>query len=118
MGHNEKKAYLNEIRLRYRKARKLLKAKILDEFCAVCDYHRKHAIRLLGAPFRRIKSKAKKRGSRSIYNKSIIVDPLIKIWLATNQMCSKKLKVALPIWLPFYLIFFDQIHGNPYQAWN
>lgn len=46
MGQNEKKSYLNEIRKRYRKAQKELKTKILDEFCAICNYHRKHAIRL------------------------------------------------------------------------
>ena len=109
MGHNEKKAYLEEIRLRYHKARKSLKAKILDEFCAVCNYHRKHAIRLLGAPFRRIKSKARKRGSRSTYGNPIIIGPLIKIWLATNQMCSKKLKAALPLWLPFYEVEYGQL---------
>ena len=102
MGYNEKKAYLNEIRLRYRKADKKLKAKILDEFCAVCGYHRKHAIRSLGAPFRRIKPKIRKRGSKSIYNNDYVIKPLIRIWLATNQMCSKKLKAALRLWLPFY----------------
>ena len=109
MGHNEKKAYLEEIRLRYRKVRKLLKAKILDEFCTICNYHRKHAIRLLGAPFRRIKPKARKRGSRSTYGNPIITNPLIKIWLATNQMCSKKLKAALPLWLPFYEVEYGQL---------
>ena len=110
MGHKERRAYLDEIRSRYRKAHKLLKAKILDEFCNVCDYHRKHAIRLLGAPFRRIKAKLlKKRGSKSIYNKGIIIEPLTKIWLATNQMCSKKLKVALALWLPFYEAEYGKI---------
>lgn len=109
MGHNEKKAYLEEIRLRYRKVSKLLKAKILDEFCTVCNYHRKHAIRLLGAPFRRVKVKFKKRGCKSTYNKRIIVDPLTRIWLATNQMCSKKLKAALTIWLPFYEVEYGQL---------
>lgn len=44
MDNNEKKAYLDKIRSRYRKACKKMKAKILDEFCAVCSYHRKHAI--------------------------------------------------------------------------
>jgi hypothetical protein len=102
MGHNEKKAYLTEIRKRYRKSNKQLKTKVLDEFCAICKYHRKHAIRLLWTPFRKTTTKIRKRGSRSIYNKSRIVEPLIKIWLATDQMCSKKLKAALPIWLPFY----------------
>jgi hypothetical protein len=102
MGRNEKKSYLNKIRIRYRKSKKTLKTKILDEFCLVCDFHRKHAIRLLGEPFRRIKPKAKKRGTKSIYNNAYILQPLTKIWLSTNQMCSKKLKAALPIWLPFY----------------
>jgi hypothetical protein len=36
MGIDEKKAYLEEIRLRYRKAKKEQKTKILDEFCMVC----------------------------------------------------------------------------------
>jgi len=102
MGCDEKKAYLDEIRLRYRKAGRNLKAKILDEFCAVCNYHRKHAIRLLGAPFRRTEPKPKKRGSVSVYNQPHILVPLIQIWLATYQMCSKKLKAAIPLWMPFY----------------
>lgn len=102
MGYDEKKAYLEEIRARYQKAHKKLKAIILDEFCAVCGYHRKHAIRLLWASFRRTKPIVKRRGIKSTYNNSTILEPLTKLWLATNQMCSKKLKVALPLWLPFY----------------
>lgn len=112
MSHKEKKAYLSAIRKRYRKANKELKSKILDEFCAVCEYHRKYAINLLSQPFRRKRPKPKKRGSRSIYNHSHIVKPLTKIWLATNQMCSKKLKVALPIWLPFYEFEYGQLSGD------
>ena len=50
MGQNEEKAYLEAIRLRYEKARRKQKAQILDEFCIVCKYHRKHGIRLLGKP--------------------------------------------------------------------
>jgi hypothetical protein len=102
MGFQEKKAYLNEIRSRYRNADRKLKAKILDEFCNVCKYHRKHAIRLLAQPYRINKSKPKKRGCKSNYNQIDVVSSLIKIWLATYQMCSKKLKAAIPSWLPFY----------------
>jgi hypothetical protein len=29
------------------------------------------------------------------------------IWLATDQLCSKRLKVALPLWLPYH----EQLHG-------
>ena len=109
MGHKEKKAYLAAIRKRYRKGNKELKSRILDEFCAVCKYHRKYASNLLWQPFRKKRSKTKKRGKRSIYNQSYILEPLTKIWLSTNQMCSKKLKAALPIWLPFYEDEYGQL---------
>ncbi len=58
MGKNAKREYLNAIRPRYKKADKAAKKTILDEFCRVCGYHRKYAIRLLnkrpdrGAPRR------------------------------------------------------------------
>ena len=47
MGKHEKKAYLQHIKPRYKKASKAEKQRILDEFCAVCCYHRKYAIRAL-----------------------------------------------------------------------
>ena len=45
MGKHEKKAYLKQVKPRYQKATKADKQRILDEFCAVCGYHRKYAIR-------------------------------------------------------------------------
>ena len=47
MGKNERQAYLKAIRSRYRRARKKVKVTILDEFCFVCGYNRKYAIRRL-----------------------------------------------------------------------
>ena len=47
MGKNECQAYLQAIRQRYRQASRAAKTAILDEFCAVCGYHRKYAVRLL-----------------------------------------------------------------------
>jgi hypothetical protein len=44
MGKNERQASLQAIRLRYRRASRKSKATILDEFCAVCGYHRKYAM--------------------------------------------------------------------------
>jgi hypothetical protein len=43
MGKNERQAYLKAIRSRYYRAGKKAKVTILDEFCAVCGYHRKYA---------------------------------------------------------------------------
>jgi len=39
MGKQAKRAYLEAIRGRYRKAKQADKTKILDEFCAVCGYN-------------------------------------------------------------------------------
>jgi hypothetical protein len=47
MSRSEKRAYLEAIRRRYKKSNRSQKAKILDEFCAICNYNRKYAIRLL-----------------------------------------------------------------------
>ncbi len=44
MGKNERHAYLKEIRSRYRRSGRQAKSRILDEFCAVCGYHRKYEL--------------------------------------------------------------------------
>ncbi len=50
MSHDAKKQYLMRIRSRYSLASKFEKKKILDEFCTVCHYNRKYAIRILRQP--------------------------------------------------------------------
>ncbi|MCP5128420.1 MAG: integrase [Pseudomonadales bacterium] len=100
MGKNERQAYLKAIRPRYRKAHRRAKAAILNEFCAVCGYHRKYAIRLLNQPRR---GGTPGRGGRpATYASEALRTALKRIWFATDQMCSKKLKAALPLWLPGY----------------
>ena len=42
--------YLKAIYVRYKKVSKPLRVRILDEFCQVCHYNRKYAIRLLNDP--------------------------------------------------------------------
>lgn len=105
MGKSDKKAYLEAIRGRYRKASRATKAKILDEFCAVCQYHRKYALRLLRRSSRKVARQ--KPGRRSVYSGPEVMVPLRAIWLATDQMASKRLRAALPLWLPYY----EQAHG-------
>ena len=100
MGKQERRAYLEAIRVRYRRANRAGKARILDEFCAVCGYHRKYAIRLLG----RRKSSATPRrvGRKPQYASPGLLEALRRIWLASDQLCGKRLKAALPLWLPHY----------------
>jgi hypothetical protein len=104
MGKKSKREYLERIRARYRKALKLAKGVILDEFCEVCGFHRKYAIRLLN---QKTKPPARKPGRPSIYPTILLA--LKRIWFASDQMCSKKLKAALPHWLPFYDAEFEPL---------
>src|SRR3990167_6672395 len=105
MSLTEKRAYLEAIRRRYQQASRGNKSKILDEFCAVCGYNRKYAIRILKK--RRAKKRAKP-GPKRWYDPAMLLEPLKAIWLATDQMCSKRLKVALKEWLPHY----EKEHGD------
>jgi len=47
MGVFERKSYLIAILSRYPAASRVDKTKILDEFCVVCNYNRKPAIRIM-----------------------------------------------------------------------
>jgi hypothetical protein len=105
MSLAEKRVYLEAIKRRYRLASRAIKSRILDEFCAVCRYNRKYAIRVLGK--RQFKKRAKP-GRKPWYDPATLLYPLKTIWLAADQMCSKRLKVALREWLPHY----ENEHGN------
>lgn len=98
----EKKSYLRDVKQRYLHANKQDKFNILNEFCTICGYHRKYAIRLLNTdPSKKIKP-IHKPGRKSVYNDEEFLTALATIWFATDQMCSKLLVVAIPEWLPFY----------------
>jgi len=109
MSPRSKREYTEAIHLRYKNATHQEKTIILDEFCATCGYHRKHAIRVLRRFKRFTKPKAKKRGKPTIYQHVAILKPLKKIWLDANLPCSKRLKVMLPIWLPGYIELFGEL---------
>ncbi|MFI5305594.1 MAG: integrase [Nitrospiria bacterium] len=103
MVMNSKRDYLNAIWQRYQKADKNTKSLILDEFCLNCGHHRKHALRLLSRKSHLKRQIPKqKSGPKPVYHTPELLKVLKGIWFATDQMCSKKLQAALPLWLPFY----------------
>jgi hypothetical protein len=93
--------YLNFRRLRakYRLANPEKRSKILTEVCDLTGIHRKSLIRMLNRDHR---CKKKRRGLKPKYQYDEIREVLKVIWLASDQMCSKKLKVAIAEWLPYY----------------
>ena len=99
MSIEAKTQYLGRIYDRYQRAGRQHKSKILDEFCSVCGYHRKAALRLLNRPVVRV---AKRRpGPKPTYDAQKVLGPLKTIWLASEQPCGKRLKEIIPLWLPY-----------------
>jgi hypothetical protein len=109
MSPRSKREYREAVHLRYKNATRHEKTAILDEFCATCGCHRKHAIRVLRRFKRFTKPKPKRRGKSSVYKNEAIVTPLKEIWLTANLPCSKRLKAMLPIWLPGYVEIFGEL---------
>ena len=100
MGQKEKKAYLLAICKRYYTANRLEKGKILDEYCSVCGYNRKYAIRRLGEQYQRLwrgDKRKTKPGRKPKYTADELLEPLKRIWFASGQICSKYLKPALEL---------------------
>ena len=71
MGGDSRREYLRAIRQRYSEASKEEKGLILQEFCEVCKYHRKHAIRLLN---QRKRGPTKRPGRSEFLDQIILVD--------------------------------------------
>ena len=65
MRRDSRREYLCKIHGRYGEAAREAKRKILDEFCEVTGYNRKYALRLLNAPLKKDRLKARRRRSAS-----------------------------------------------------
>jgi len=96
MGRRE---YLRAIYDRYRRGSPKQKGAILDEFCRVCDYHRKYAIRLLRGP--RPERYARVRRPRGPSYGRPVIQALALVWEAAGYPWSVRLKALLPLWLPW-----------------
>jgi len=120
MGKLSMELYLTNVTKRYKSANRQQKSEILNEFCAASGYHKKYAIRLLNQRkkcLRRRKVKGKEtRGRPAMYPSSLYLEPLKRIWLSTDQLCGKRLKMALPLWLPHYSKAYEQLDDVIHQG--
>lgn len=117
MGPRAKKEYMETIYLRYKRATKRIeKSALITELCITCGWHRKHAIRALKNFKRFTKPNPKKRGKPSVYNIPSVIEPLKRIWLSAGQPCSKLLKPAIRLWLPFYAMEFGGLPVKTVKA--
>ncbi len=98
MSQAAKKGYLQRIYPRDEKAERKEKRRILDEFCANCGYHRKHAIRLLNGPLPGAPGPRKRRPRKVSYGPRAL-SILKAVWDAADYSWSARLKALLAEWL-------------------
>jgi len=101
MSQSSKREILFKMRERYRGRGRVGRSKLIDELCEMCGYERKHAIKLLNGKLPIIGEARRRGGPRRRYGepeKTVLKG----IWLAAEQPCGKRLKAAVPLWLPHY----------------
>jgi len=76
-----------------------MKHQILDEFCRVCDYHRKYAIRKLKGPAPE-DPRTGRRPRRLVYGPQV-VSLLREVWEAAGYPWSVRLQAMVPLWMPW-----------------
>lgn len=101
MSRRAKWEYFKSLYGRYRKASKAAKQRMLDEFCRVCDYHRKYAIRKLNGPAPADKPPVRRRSVRGKTYGPLVVRVLRAVWEAAGYPWSVRLKALVPLWLPW-----------------
>jgi len=98
MSHQGRREYLKRIWERYKNADLKTKGLILTEFCAVCGYNRKYAIRLLSKGHRH---EPKRSGRKAIYGPDLLLH-LRELWFWMEQLSAVRMKRALWLWLKYY----------------
>ena len=97
-AHEPRAEHIKRISERYRNSTRRKKTIILNEFCLTWNVDRKHAIKLLngkrGGP-------KKKAGRKAGYDERL-VRHITVLWDSMERIHPKRMKAAIPIWLPFY----------------
>jgi hypothetical protein len=101
MSQTTRKEVLEKLRRRYRTAGPKHKRKLLDQVQELLGYHRKSAVRALGAP--EVAPVPWINAGRPVsYEPSVVLPWLQPIWQATDYACGRRLVAMLPEWIPAY----------------
>lgn len=82
-----KREYLIELKKKYWKARKKRKTQLLSDFCVFTGYHRKSALRLLN---NHLACKWKHYRPRKKYYDQPVIDILLVLWRACDEICAER----------------------------
>lgn len=84
------------LRERYQRRGCEARSGMLDDFCEQFAYSRKHAIKVPGAKLPARSGRPKREDGEEM--RRVVKE----LWLASDQLCGKRLAPALALWLPFY----------------
>lgn len=100
MNKVEKSCLIEYLRSKYRRTNKKGKGAIIDELCERLKVHRKHGIRLLSGKSVGRPKKPGKAGRPGKYQDPEFIEALRGVWKLTKRICGRRLKSALPDWIP------------------
>lgn len=92
MTNNGREELFRTVKPRYLQASSIERQKILDEFCAATEYHRKHAIRILRSGYERVTTP---RHHHPVRYPADLLTLIIKIWALLNYPCGVRLQPVL-----------------------
>lgn len=98
--------YLNLLKSRYLNAKKTKKSILLDEAEEFTKLSRKRIIKILNAS-EKSPLDNRKKGRPCKYDE--IIPDLRKLHYFMGNICPKRMKAAIPIWLPYYKEHFGRI---------
>lgn len=93
MTKMSKREYLIELKKKYWKSKKKQKGQLLNDFCDFTKYHRKYALSLLNKPLPKKWKRYKPR--KKIYDQDV-VDALLILWRAADEICAERFQPFIP----------------------
>ncbi len=116
MSTETKAQVLARLRRRYASAGPKHKRQLLDQAVERLGYHRKAAIRALGAPPVATRAPALLLGRPKTYHSDTLLPVLKPIWFTAFQPCGGRLHARLPEWLTTYEADHRRLDGDVRQA--
>lgn len=93
MSFMSKREYLIELKKKYWKARKRRKTQLLSDFCVFTHYHRKYALDLVN---NHLPCKWKRPRVRKKYYDQSVIDVLLVLWRACDEICAERFHPFIP----------------------
>jgi hypothetical protein len=106
MSLETRREVMAKLRGRYRNAGFKYRVKLIDQAVQLLGYHRKSAIRFLGAEPRVARPRP---GRPCLYDSDAMLPALKAIWLCGQQPCGKRLVAMMPDWIPGYEAYHQSL---------